>query len=110
MIELAKNVKDLELLDGYEQIIKQIYFLEEQILEDKGLFNKDCFLTIQYKEIGSMFENILEKCQSFIGIKERDSFQISGIKTDERMLLEEREFEKICKEKDKLDWRSYRIE
>ncbi|WP_321470626.1 sulfotransferase [Halarcobacter sp.] len=104
---MPKNVKKLEILNCYEQIIKQIYYLEKQIVEDVKLFKKNSFLNINYIELGNNFNDILVKCQKFIETNERVDYKKADIKLTEKISLKKDEIEKFNEQIEKLDWEFY---
>ncbi|AXH09209.1 hypothetical protein CP960_01745 [Malaciobacter halophilus] len=101
------NVEELKKLSTYEQIVKQIYFLEKQILEDSKLFDKKSLLSIDYKELGDDFENTVKKCQKFISTDEKTEFKKAEIKLREKVSLKEDEIKSFSQEIEKLDWENY---
>ena len=104
---MPRNIKELERLDSYKQIIKQIFYLEKQIIEDKNLFDGKSFLDLEYKNLGDDFDDTLNISQSFIGRKSKDIFQKADIKLTEKISLEDIEILKFKEEIDKLDWDNY---
>ena len=104
---MPRNYKILEKLNSYEQIIKQIYYIEKQILEDKKLFHSNNFLTINYKDLGKEFENTLNVCQNFIDTKEKKEFKNAEVKLTEKLILNEIEISKFKIEINNLDWEVY---
>jgi hypothetical protein len=104
---MPSNVKELENLDGYEQIISQIYFLENQIVEDSKLFDKKDILMVNYKELGKAFKDVLLECQNFISIKEKIEYQTAEIKLTEKISLKERETKVFKEQIGKFDWERY---
>ncbi|WP_417334504.1 sulfotransferase [Halarcobacter sp.] len=104
---MPKNIKELEKFNTYEQIIKQIYYLEKQIIEDSKLFDKENFLTIDYCEFGNSFQNVMIRCKQFIDVDKRDNYEVADIKLSEKLSLEENELILFKEEIDKLDWENY---
>ena len=104
---MPNKVKELEELGSYEQIVKQIYFLEKQIIEDSKLFDEKSILLINYKELGEAFEDVLVKCQKFIDTSEKIDFQKAEIKLTEKISLKEYEVRLFSQEIDRLDWENY---
>ncbi|WP_373073592.1 sulfotransferase [Sulfurimonas sp.] len=102
-----KNVKELEKLNAYEQIVKQVFYLEKQIVEDIRLFDKESFLFIKYNELGEYFDTTLDKCTEFIGVKSKKDFKNAKIKLTEKISLNEEEIKSFNEEIEKLDWKSY---
>ncbi len=104
---MPKNYKILEKLNSYEQIVKQIYYIEKQIIEDSKLFRHNNFLTIDYKDLGKEFKTTLNLCQSFINAKNKKEFENAEIKLTEKLTLDKIEINKFKNQIVKLDWKSY---
>jgi hypothetical protein len=103
---MPKNVDELKQLNAYEQIVKQIYFLEKQIFEDKELFNSGNFLIVDYYELND-YKKLIQKLQKFIGIGMRDEFNNPEINLTEKFTLSTFEIDELKKEIEKLDWSFY---
>jgi len=96
-----KNYSTLKEIDNpYEQIIKQIYYIEKQIIEDAKLLPKDNFLTLNYENL----EEDLKRAKSFIGIGDRDDYQSSLLKINSKITLDKSEIDAFKSEIVKLDW------
>jgi len=104
---MPRNVKELEKLNSYEQIVRQVYFLEKQIVEDSKLFEKNNFLNVDYKKIGESFEDTLLECQKFISVNEKEEFEQAEIKLTEKISLQENEIKAFKEQIEKLDWERY---
>ena len=104
---MPKNVKELEKLNSYEQIVKQIYYLEKQIIEDSKLFDQKSILTINYKDLGEAFEDVLFECQKFIDTKEKTEFKKAEIKLTEKISLKDDELIAFKEQIEKLDLENY---
>lgn len=104
---MPKNYKQLERLNSYEQIIKQIYYIEKQILDDSALFAKDNFLNIDYRDLGNEFETTLQTCRVFINSTTKNNFEKAKVKLTEKITLDDIEIDKLNKEIKKLDWEKY---
>lgn len=104
---MPKNTNELKSLGAYEQIVKQIYNIEKQIIEDSKFFDKSNFLVVNYQELGEEFENTLIRCQNFIGLKQKLTYNKANIKLTENISLSNEEIEKIKDEIKKLDWENY---
>lgn len=104
-----KNYKKLEKLNTYEQIVKQIFFLEKQIIEDYKLFDPQNFLIVHYSELCKKSEDIISKIHKFIGeyVGERIGVIPANIKKSEKKTINDKEFERLRKEIQKLDWNTY---
>lgn len=104
---MPSNVKELEKLNSYEQIIKQIYFLEKQIIEDRKLFDEKNILMVNYKELGEVFEDVLLECQKFITTNEKTESKKAEIKLTEKISLKEDEIKAFKEQIEKLNWEGY---
>jgi len=104
------NVDQLKTLSGYEQITKQIYFLQGQIFKDRRLFNDKNFLTVEYSNLNSELNVILEQCRTFIGASERSGFVEPDISVVEQCKLDDKEISRFETEIEKLDWVEYSSE
>jgi len=104
---MPKNVEELKQLNGYEQIVKQIFYLEKQIVEDMNLFGNENFYIIEYKDLIEKFEYILIKCREFINARDREFYQKPLIKFSEEITLNSKEIKKLNEEISKLDWDTY---
>lgn len=69
---MPSNVEKLKRLDWDEQIVKQVYFLEEQILRDKSLVYGENFFIIHYNDLSLQQ---IEKLAKEIGLKKRENPQ-----------------------------------
>ncbi len=104
---MPKNVAELKKLDnGYEQIVKQIYFLEKQIFEDKYLFDKRNFFIVKYNELNDC-DNLITKLKSFLGVGFRDKFKNPEINLTEKLSLKPIEINQLKKEIESLVWSFY---
>jgi len=101
------NFEVLKSLNSYEQIIKQIYYIEKQILEDRKLFSSEQFLTIDYNVLCNNLEATLELCQIFIGTKKKSRFEKAVLRIAEKLQLNNSEIIKFKEEIRKLDWVNY---
>jgi hypothetical protein len=104
---MPKNVKELKKMNSYEQIVKQIFYIEKQIKEDLKLFPKDQVLEIDYVQLGNNFQEIVDMCKRFIGVKERDDYERAVIRFSESISLSTEEIEILKMEIEKLDWNTY---
>ena len=101
------EISKLSELNAYEQIIKQIFFLEKQILKDSQLFEKGSFLHVDYEDLGLEFNNTLKLCCDFIKTNNKSEFLDAEIKIIERLSLDNAEITKFNNEIKKLNWKSY---
>lgn len=104
---MPHNYEKLETFDSYEQIVKQIYYVEKQIIEDSKLFDNHNFLTVNYKELGKDFKDTVTKSRMFINTKNKENYQRAEVKLTEKLTLEEKEINSFTQEISKLDWESY---
>jgi hypothetical protein len=104
---MSKNFKELENLTYAEQIVKQIYYIEKQIVEDVKLFDNRNLLTTEYASLGNDFENTAVDCQKFIDAKEKNNYEKAKVKLTEKLSLNNSEIELFKNEISKLDWESY---
>lgn len=98
------NFVELLNLDGFEQVVKQIYYLEKQIEKDLGLFDSRNVLRLDYKNLTTKNEEIIDLCMDFIGSKLREGYSLPCINYSDSIRLEKREIEKLAFEIGKLDW------
>jgi hypothetical protein len=103
---MPENVESLRPLNAYEQIVKQIYYLEKQINVDKKLIRRGHLLDVYYTDLTdtSKFQSIKE---CLIGNVERKAFQPSDIRISEKDSLSEAEIHALKYEIAKLDWKAY---
>jgi len=104
---MPNNVKELNKLNIYEKVIKQIIYLENQILIDKDLFDEKNFSTINYKEIGKNINKVHAEIKDFIGAKEKNNYISPKIELSNKIKLSEEEISILKKEISKLDWETY---
>lgn len=95
------NIAELEKLPSYEQVTKQIFFLEKQICSDSKLFNANSMLEIQYtnldgQAIVDIGKQLCFKCKS--------SYMDEFIKITDKNSLNDSEITQIKVEISKLDW------
>lgn len=102
-----KNYKELEQLSSYEQIVKQIFYIEKQIVEDKTLFEHNNFLTIEYNDFRTTVESTLQTCQTFISTKSRSNYDKAKVTLTETLTLDESERKEFDTEIKKLNWITY---
>jgi len=101
------NVKILKNLNPYEQIVKQIYYIEKQIIQDSRLFKKDNFLVVHYRELCKAPTRILQQCQRLILAKLREDYKIPSLRITTDYILPAREINALKEEISKLDWENY---
>jgi hypothetical protein len=104
---MPENINNLKRLNRYEQIVKQIFYIEKQIIEDSKLFTKNSFLNIDYNNLGKKFNSTLDICQNFINVLNKKNFEKAEVKLTEKVSLETIEIDSFNKEIKKLNWDSY---
>jgi hypothetical protein len=104
---MPKNHKELAKLHSYEQIVKQQFYIEKQIEEDRKLFDSNNFLVVNYNDLGENFEVTIDLCRTFIGTKDKEQYGKAEVKLTETLVLEADELEKFNKEIARLDWDTY---
>jgi hypothetical protein len=102
-----KNYEEIKDLAYLEQVVKQIYYIEKQIITDVKLFRQNNLLIVNYKEILTQ-DILLEKIQNFIGEAPiRKSFVKTKIYFSEKQKVENTIFENLKNEVSKYDWENY---
>ena len=107
---MPKNVGSLLDLPPHEQIVKQIFYLEKQIFLDKKLIPPTNFMELNYEDFITNIESAINKVRYFIDNKvamKVNSFENSGINFSEKITIPKGDFEKIKREIDKLNWKTY---
>lgn len=104
-----KEYEQLSHLGYHSRIVKQIYFLERQIMKDSRLFPKENFVIIDYKELCLNTEKIITDSYKFIGrdIRKRQNAITPRIRFQEEKRIDDEDFEKLEKEISKLNWLHY---
>lgn len=97
----SKNFKELEGLEWYEQIPKQVYFLEKQIHEDKHIFPNENIYELFYSDLCS---KKISEIGCFLKLKERPSFEPINLNIKEGVTLELSEINLLKKTINSLDW------
>lgn len=64
---IPRNYDQISGLQPVPQIVKQIYFLEKQIIEDSTLFKSDNFLTLNYEDVVNSPLKTIDLFQSLVG-------------------------------------------
>lgn len=105
---MPRNVESLREIDGFSQVIQQIFFIEKQIEKDRHLFPKESFLDINYSEMADINE-VMEKLKKFITPLERESYKRIIPQVEELEKLQPDEMAKLRNEVSKLDWLKYDI-
>ena len=98
---MPPNVSELKGLDWYEQIVKQVYFLEKQIIEDSSLSSTENFFTIQFEELS--IDHINSLAQK-LGFHERHNPIKPSISVHKKVYVNPIEFKKLKRQVEALDW------
>lgn len=94
-----KNYEELrQIKNPYEQIIKQIYYIEKQIMEDSKLVKDDNFLIVNYENL----EEDLVKAKKFIDVEERNNYKKHDIYVSNKISLKDEEIENFKIEIERL--------
>lgn len=106
---MPKNKDDLEKLDYPEQVVKQIYYLEKQIVEDLKLFPAMQSIVVQYETFCQKTEEELERLHQFfinnsVPVEKRDNVMLPHFQIDKQILVSQKDYELIKKECEKLAW------
>lgn len=101
---MPPDVDELKALEWDEQIVKQIYFLEKQIVHDSFLAGQDNFFTLHYKDLSLQQIDILAKK---LGLQKKENAQKPEIRTQETMSIALKEYERLKSRVETLDWSFY---
>jgi len=107
---MPQNYDELVDLNPYEQVAKQIYYLEKQIYMDSTLFSKENFFTLTYEQLCNDYIDVMNKIHYFLGngIQKRKNAKTPQIKFSNSQKLEDTVFSKLKTEINKLDWYDYK--
>jgi hypothetical protein len=101
---MPPNIEKLRNLDGYEQVVKQIYYLQKQIEKDLHLFPEKNILTLDYKYLECKLNKVMDECKTLIAANSREKFKKANVRISEQITLEPEEIEKIKNEIKNLNW------
>jgi len=103
------NFKGLEILNPFEQTVKQVFFLEKQIHMDLSLFPNENHLIIKYEDMFNNFESLLKEVHKFVGqnIKIRGKIKNPFLKNNNNQKLNDEDFNILKREVNRLDWDEY---
>ena len=106
-----KNYLELENLPAVEQIVKQIFYLEKQIMNDSKLFENSNFMVIDYAQIGTQTSKFNNEIDRFLGpdIVKRKNDLDPNFEFSEEQKLPNELFENFKTEVNKYDWDNYEI-
>jgi len=101
---MPPNVNELKKLEWDEQIVKQVYFLEKQIVHDSFLAGQDNFFTLHYKDLSLEQINTLAKK---LGLQNKENAQKPDIRIQETVSVAPTEYERLKCRVEALDWSFY---
>jgi hypothetical protein len=104
---MPRNVEELKELDWAEQIVKQIFYLERQIVEDLKLFPKENVIEVNYLDLD---QQKIDRLISDLDLNIRGSFEKANIHLSEKISLKDGEVVSIQNEINKLDWSETHVE
>jgi hypothetical protein len=99
---MPPNVHKLGQLNWDVQIVKQIYFLEKQIVTDSTLAGPDNFFTIHYKDLSI---RLIEELAEELGLEKRKNPQTPEIHNQEKISVTPAELNRLKTQVEALDWR-----
>jgi len=104
-----RNHEKLLKLDLVERAVKQVFFIEKQIEEDRRLFPQNDFLTIQYEDLCSNCEEVLDKIYDFLGnkIQRINKFRLDAAN---KQILNDQDFSNIQAAVGTLNWNDHNIQ
>ncbi|HKK40929.1 MAG TPA: sulfotransferase [Bacteroidales bacterium] len=106
---LPREAGQLEALERFEMVVKQIFYIEKQIYEDLKQFPEDHILYIDYEKLGPGTEMLMEEIISFLGpdVKKRDNIPEPEIKVKNRINLRDNEIDMLKQQIGKMDWENF---
>jgi hypothetical protein len=105
------NFDELRDLNGIEQIVRQIYYIEKQITLDKRYFPENNFIMVNYNELFEDNEYFLEMINRYLNnsLKKRKSYNNPDLKFSEKITLDESIISYIRDEIKNFDWDRYEL-
>ncbi|MGM0503188.1 MAG: sulfotransferase [Bacteroidota bacterium] len=104
-----KNYQDLLNLSLAEQSVKQVYYIEKQIMEDINLFPKKNIKIVNYEDLISDYKNIFSDLKSFIGCEFKEETHATNLDSGNNLKIDKEEFEQIKNTCNRFDWKNYKI-
>lgn len=98
---MPPNAYELTQIDWDEQIVKQIYFLEKQIVKDSSLAGPNNFFTIHYEDLSI---RLVEKLAEELGLEKRKNPQTPEIHNQEKISVTPIELNRLKAQVEALDW------
>jgi LPS sulfotransferase NodH len=107
---VPQNGDLLKGLNGYEQIVKQIFFIEKQIHDALQKMPSNKYLTIHYEQLISNLREEINQLGEHYGLEKRKDFENAKlIKADTKKISKE-EADRFNQEINRLDWENYVFE
>ncbi len=106
-----RNYHDLIQLEETEKVVKQIYYLENQINDDIKDIPDANLLTVQYENLFIRFDRQIELIKSFItpGLTFRKNYKKPVLRKEPDKIKNRDMFNKIEEEVKKLNWTMYEL-
>ena len=106
---LPKESAQLEGLETFEMVVRQIYFIEKQIHEDLKQIPEDHILYIDYEKLGTGPEKIMDSIISLLGsdVEKRPGISVPEITIQNRINLTSMEIDSLKQLIGNLDWENY---
>lgn len=106
-----KNYLELENLPPVEQIVKQVFYIEKQIMDDSKLFENPNFMMIDYSQIDILNPNFYNKIQKILGrdMEKREGVSVPNFEVSENQQVSDELFHEFIAEINKYDWEKYEI-
>ncbi len=107
---LPRQFQHLEKLNSYEQIVKQIYLIEQQIYHDIRMFPEDNVMHINYEDLIPDPEKVINRIARFIrpDLSRRAPTQLPEIKIRNKINLQEHEIQNLKHYIKELDWTEFK--
>jgi len=104
-----KNYQDLLNFSLAEQSVKQVYYIEKQIMEDINLFPKKNIKIVNYEDLVSDYKNIFSELISFIGCEFKEEILATNLDSGNNLKIDKEKFEQIKNNCNRFDWKNYKI-
>ena len=91
---MPRNVKELENLEWADQIARQIYYLEEQILKDSKLFPKANCFEIDYLGLN---QGSIDKLSEMLGLQARANYNNIELRLSQKTIISKKDKDKLVK-------------
>jgi len=101
-----ENYKELEKLDLYEMVVRQVHEIEQQIVEDLRSIPQEKVLYVEYEQLGDQLESIIDNVLKLAGpsLKMRSKIAFPEIQVKNRITLPEDEIALLKKHIRSLNW------